>query len=202
MSTNPLTLTTELEAVNLMLQAIGESRVTTLDTATHEDAGDALRLLRHWNMTVQEQGWRFNYRKDVKLTRGADLDIDVPENILRVEPSYLSPEANFSMIEGKLFNLDTNSFEWADGIYVNYVLLYDFEVIPQAARSYILQEAGLEFIGNEVPASNRGSFSAQRREMALRQLRRTESITRRPNMLTGSIHTLSMLAARPQFIPR
>lgn len=199
---NPLTLTTELEAVNLMLNAIGETRVVTLDAATHEDAGDALRLLRHWNMTVQEEGWRFNTRYDVLLTRDADGFIFPPANTLNIEAAGRDSDKNVSYIDGKLFDLDNNTFVWTEDIYTTQTLLYDFGQLPQSARNYILQCAGLEFIGNETPSSNRGQFSQSRLVNARAQLRRTEAKIRKPNMLTGSFHTLKTFAARQPFIPR
>lgn len=55
--------TTELEAVNAMLAAIGEAPLpagTDLATATQADVGNALNILRNSTREVQSMGWKFN----------------------------------------------------------------------------------------------------------------------------------------------
>lgn len=201
MPTNPLTLTSELDAVNLMLRAIGESRVQTLEDATHEDAADALELLRHWNMTVQEEGWRFNTRAGVLLTRNQSNEIVLPFNTLAVETSGESSDIAVSFIEGKLFDISNNTFTWNQDLYVTYKLHYAFTKIPQAARNYIVQCAGLEFVGNETPGTSRPQFSRERLIQARSALRRTEALIRKPNILNGSLHALKMQIGRRPFTP-
>ena len=201
MPANPLSLTSELDAVNLMLRAIGESRVQTLEDATHEDAADALELLRHWNMTVQEEGWRFNTRVDVLMTRDPSNQISTPVNTLSVRTSGDSVDVPVSLIDGKLFNVQDNSFDWTRDLYVTLVLHYDFAKIPQSARNYIVQCAGLEFVGNEAPSTPRPQFSRERLLAARSALRRTESLVRKPNIITGSLHALKMQIGRRPFTP-
>lgn len=201
MPANPLSLTSELDAVNLMLRAIGESRVQTLEDATHEDAADALELLRHWNMTVQEEGWRFNTRVNVLLTRNVGNEIIPPEKTLAIETVGDSADVAISFIEGKLFDVKNNTFEWDRDLYCTYQLHYDFTKIPQSARNYIVQCAGLEFTGNESPSTGRSQFSRERLMSARSALRRAESIIRKPNILTGSLHVLKMQIGRRPFTP-
>jgi hypothetical protein len=52
--------TTELEAVNTMLNTIGEAPVNTLVNMTSVDASSALSILNSVNREVQSQGWFFN----------------------------------------------------------------------------------------------------------------------------------------------
>ncbi len=55
-----LTPTTELEAVNAMLAAIGEAPISALEGATQADVQIALALLRMTTREVQSWGWRWN----------------------------------------------------------------------------------------------------------------------------------------------
>lgn len=58
-----LSATTELEAVNAMLSAIGEAPLaagTDLATATQADVQMALNILRNVTREVQSMGWKFN----------------------------------------------------------------------------------------------------------------------------------------------
>lgn len=62
-----LSATTELEAVNAMLSAIGESPVETVDTA-HADVERAVNLLRDKTRTLQNRKWKFNTEFGLALT--------------------------------------------------------------------------------------------------------------------------------------
>jgi hypothetical protein len=54
-----LTATTELEAVNAMLSAIGEAPVSSVDTA-REDVDRAVNILRNKTRELQNKRWKFN----------------------------------------------------------------------------------------------------------------------------------------------
>lgn len=201
MPANPLLLMTELEAVNAMLAAIGESPVLSLDVATHQDAANALTLLRSTSRAVQEQGWRFNTQDNVLLTRNGSNEIELPANTLRVETTGRSATTPVSYIDGKLRDVQNNSFVWKQDVYVTLTLHYDFNVIPQAARSYIMQLAGHQFIGNEAVTSGRSQFTQLALGMAQSSLKRTESLIRRPNMLTDSYSVAKIAFGRQPFYP-
>ena len=50
----------ELDAINEMLAAIGESPVTTLDEDGSADVANARRILNRINRQIQSKGWAFN----------------------------------------------------------------------------------------------------------------------------------------------
>ena len=57
--------TTELESVNIMLAAIGESPVNTLTGTLPADVVMAQSTLTEVNKEVQSEGWSFNTEIDV-----------------------------------------------------------------------------------------------------------------------------------------
>lgn len=59
--------TTELEAVNAMLSAIGEAPVATVDDNEDEDVLLVVRTLRNAAREVQAQGWKFNTEFNLPL---------------------------------------------------------------------------------------------------------------------------------------
>ena len=67
-----LTPMSELEAVNLLLSAIGEAAVSSLETATTVEVTQAKNLLSNVNRAAQQKGWHFNTEWDVVLTRDTD----------------------------------------------------------------------------------------------------------------------------------
>lgn len=200
-STNPLTLTTELEAVNLMLFAISESPIASLDTPTHSDAASAITILRFWNMTVQEEGWRFNVRENVLLTRDGSNNIIPPVNTLNIDTFGYSKAESISHINGKLMDLSNNTFVWTKDLYVKYTLLYDFSQIPQSARNYITQLAGLQFIVGKSSDDTAATFTKQTVLASRAALRRSESLTRDPNIFTDSNFAQKFQYGRRPFYP-
>jgi len=85
-----LTPMTELEAVNILLAAIGEAAVSSLETATTVEVTQAKKLLSNVNRAAQQKGWHFNTEWDVVLTRDSDNRIPLSQSILSVyQPGQL-----------------------------------------------------------------------------------------------------------------
>jgi len=136
----------ELQAVNMLLAAIGEAAVSSLETATTVDVTQAKNLLSNINREVQQKGWHFNTEWDVVLSLDSDSRIPLGTSIL----SIYSP-TKLTTIRGRegssfLYDLDNNTFTW--GASVNdavTITLLDFEDIPQTARQYITSKAARIF---------------------------------------------------------
>ena len=142
-STVPIT---ELEAVNMLLAAVGESAVSSLETATTVDVTQAKNLLSNISREVQQKGWHFNTEWDVVLSLDSNSRIPLGTSILSVySPSKLTT------IRGRsgspfLYDLDNNTFTWTTSINdAVTITLLDFEDIPQTARQYITAKASRIF---------------------------------------------------------
>ena len=136
----------ELQAVNMLLAAIGEAAVSSLETATTVDVTQAKNLLSNINREVQQKGWHFNTEWDVILSLDSDSRIPLGTSIL----SIYSP-TKLTTIRGRegspfLYDLDKNTFIWGDSINdAVTITLLDFEDIPQTARQYITSKAARIF---------------------------------------------------------
>ena len=136
----------ELQAVNMLLAAIGESAVSSLETATTVDVTQAKNLLSNINREVQQKGWHFNTEWDVILSLDSDSRIPLGTSIL----SIYSP-TKLTTIRGRegssfLYDLDNNTFTWETSINdAVTITLLDFEDIPQTARQYITSKAARIF---------------------------------------------------------
>ena len=136
----------ELQAVNMLLAAIGESAVSSLETATTVDVTQAKNLLSNINREVQQKGWHFNTEWDVILSLDSDSRIPLGTSIL----SIYSP-TKLTTIRGRegspfLYDLDNNTFTWETSINdAITITLLDFEDIPQTARQYITSKAARIF---------------------------------------------------------
>ena len=146
MSHFSLVLSSELEAVNAMLRAIGESAVSTLENVTTVDVTTAKNILSDVNREVQQKGWHFNTEWDVTLTLDSDNRLPVGNNVM----SVYSPTKLLTMRRrsGSMFvyDLDNNTFTWSSSITDAVVIkLLDFEDLPQTARQYITAKASRIF---------------------------------------------------------
>ena len=136
----------ELQAVNMLLAAIGEAAVSSLETATTVDVTQAKNLLSNINREVQQKGWHFNTEWDVILSLDSDSRIPLGTSIL----SIYSP-TKLTTIRGRegspfLYDLDNNTFTWETSINdAITITLLDFEDIPQTARQYITSKAARIF---------------------------------------------------------
>jgi hypothetical protein len=136
----------ELEAVNMLLAAVGEAAVSSLETATTVDVTQAKNLLSNINREVQQKGWHFNTEWDVVLSLDSDNRIPLGTTVL----SIYSP-TKMTTIRGRegspfLYDLNNNTFTWTASINdAVTITLLDFEDIPQTARQYITTKAARIF---------------------------------------------------------
>ena len=137
---------TELQAVNLLLSAIGEAAVSSLETATTVEVTQAKKLLSNVNRAAQQKGWHFNTEWDVVLTRDADNRIPLSESILSVyQPGQLMTIRGRS---GSMFayDLDNNTFTWTKNLNnAVTITLLDFIDTPNTFRQYVTTRAARIF---------------------------------------------------------
>lgn len=142
-STTPIT---ELEAINMMLAAIGEAAVSSLETATTVEVTQAKNLLSNINREVQQKGWHFNTEWDVTLSRDSDNRIPLGSSVLSV---YVENElTTIRGIDGQMFlyDLDDNTFTWTKNLDdAVTITLLDFKNTPQALRQYVTAKAARVF---------------------------------------------------------
>jgi hypothetical protein len=142
-STNPIT---ELEAVNMMLSAIGEAAVSSLETVTTVEVTQAKNLLSNINREVQQKGWHFNTEWDVSLSRDAQNRIPIGSNTLSIHV-----ENQLTTIRGidgvmYLYDLDNNTFTWTTNLdNAVTIALLDFKNTPQSLRQYVTAKASRVF---------------------------------------------------------
>lgn len=144
METNALAPMTELEAVNEMLSAIGESPVASLAEAQGvPDAHTALALLRRISRAVQKKGWTWNTEEDYRLAPNAAGEIVLPANTIRVDPTDTTDD--FIFRGGKLWDRDEHTFAIGRAVNVDIVFMLPFAELPESAREFISAAAVRRF---------------------------------------------------------
>jgi len=185
--TTSTTPTSELEAVNLMLSAIGESPLSSLSDTTVVDAVLARNILSEVSRAVQSDGWHFNTETAFPLLPDfTSKEINVPANCLRVVTVYPDEEVDAVHRGKRLYDRKNHTYQFSKGLKVDMVVVLPFEELPETARRYIAVQAARVFQGRSVGSDTLHAFTALDERNALVALKRAEGVTGKHNILTDS----------------
>lgn len=189
-----LTLTTELDAVNIMLGTIGESPISSLDSSTGvADAAIARQILKEVSLQVQEEGWHFNTEYEFELAPSAETgEIFVPSNCLEVDASSLQG-VDVVVRGNRLYDKLHHTYVFTKTLKTDLVLLLEFNELPQSARHYISIRAARVFQQRMVGSDTLGSYTEKDEMRGLMALKRYEAKTADHNMLTGNYSVMRIL---------
>jgi len=178
--------TTELEAINIMLAAIGEAPVNTLTGSLPVDVKIAQSTLVEINKSVQAEGWSFNTEIDVTLTRNASKQIILPADVLRVDANiHQHPDIDPIQRGLKLYDRLKNTFEFDEDLICTVVYFRDFDEIPEQARSYINIRAARIFVDRLVSDQGLRTYTKEDEIRARVTLTETDLANGDHNMLRG-----------------
>lgn len=191
-----ITLTTEIEAINEMLNAIGEGQVSSLDTG-NADVQQCVRLLRDHSRKVQTKGWWFNREENYIITPDEDGYLRLPSNVLKVDTTgndrYLQPLIQRGL---RLYDPINHTLVFTKAVEVDLVVGLEWNDLPQSARNYITACAGLEFVDTDIANEVRHTFTKGRRDEAYLELLKEEAEAADYNILTDSISGLEIIRRR------
>lgn len=190
-----LTLTTELDAINIMLGTIGESPINSLDAATGVvDAVTARSILAEVAVQVQEEGWHFNTDYEFVLTPSVGTgEIFVAPNTIEVDVSAYTSDHDVAIRGNRLYDRKNKTFSFATSIKADLTILLEFNELPQAARHYITVRSARVFQQRVVGSDTLGSFTEQDEARALRAMRRYEAKTGDYNILTSNYSVMRVI---------
>lgn len=194
---------TELEAVNIILQTIGEAEVTSIEDITIEDAQMALSTLRQVSREFQSAGWHFNTDYDYPLTVNVDNKIQYPVSAAHVDPM---PDESKDLVKRGDFLYDrknrTFTFDANTTVDCTVVWLLDFEDMPQTAREYVTYRAARRFAKNVMGDEATVQYSLQDEQQARAAFIADEARRADHNMVTDSWSTSRMFYRRHGLIGR
>lgn len=190
-----LTLTSELDAVNIMLGTIGESPISSLDAATGvADAVIARQILNEVSIQVQEQGWHFNTEKNFELSPTLDTgEIFLPANCIEVDTMDGDADIDVAIRGRRLYDRTNHTYTFSKSLKTNMVLLLEFGDLPQAARHYISIRAARVFQQRVVGSDTLGTYTERDEVRGLTALKRFEAKTADYNILTGNYSVMNIL---------
>ena len=179
--------TTELESVNIMLAAIGESPVNSLTGTLPVDVRLAQSTLTEVNKEVQSEGWSFNTEIDVTQQRDSSTQqINLSTDILRIDPNIHQHPTIDAIQRGlKLYDRLNNKYEFDEDLICTVVYFRTFAEIPEPARRYITIKAARIFVDRLVSDDGLRTYTQQDEIRARAILMETDLANGDHNLLRG-----------------
>jgi Tail tubular protein len=146
----PPTLPSKQDAVNVLLQAIGEAPVNSIEVSESVDVAAAVQALDEISLAVQTKGWHWNREYGLKLTPNSQNQLVLPDNTLRVVKAYdEAPQLPRKVAQrgARLYDQQNHTFTFDDPLLVDLILFLAYEDIPAYAARYITIRAAMQFQG-------------------------------------------------------
>jgi hypothetical protein len=138
-----LSRTSYLEAVNRVLQMMGEAPVNSLQ-GQFGLAQQADDMLKDVSRKVQTDGWSFNtdYERDM-VPDSLTKEVVVGPSISRVVVDiYNYPSLDVVQRGDRLYDRRANSYQFDQAFKADVTYMLDWEELPEHARQYITIKAG------------------------------------------------------------
>jgi hypothetical protein len=178
-------LTTRLAAVNMMLEAVWESPVSSLDIPNIASVAFAKRVLDETSVSVQTRGWWFNSETCFPLAKTIANEFMVPANTLKIDAT----DTSIDVVQrgNRLYDRKNHTFTFVDTaspLKVDLVQFLEFEDLPQSARLYIAVFAARKFKAKWQNEAEQGPTAEE--VEALRNLEDDAAQAEDNNVLSGS----------------
>ena len=179
--------TTELEAINIMLAAIGEAPVNSLTGQVPVDVRIAQSTLIEVNKRIQSEGWSFNTEIDVTLVRNQTTkQIELSTDILRIDANIHQHPTIDPIQRGlKLYDRLNNRYEFEEDLICTVVYFRPFTELTEPARSYINIKAARVFVDRLVSDDGLRTYTEQDETRARAILMETDLSNGDHNILRG-----------------
>ena len=179
--------TTELEAINIMLAAIGEAPVNSLTGQVPVDVRIAQSTLIEVNKRIQSEGWSFNTEIDVTLVRNQTTkQIELSTDILRIDANIHQHPTIDPIQRGlKLYDRLNNRYEFDEDLICTVVYFRPFTELTEPARSYINIKTARVFVDRLVSDDALRTYTEQDETRARAILMETDLANGDHNILRG-----------------
>lgn len=159
----------ELDAINLTLEALGESRVMDINTS-NPSAGLARSALARNRRGLLSTGYWFNV-VEREITPTADGFIKIPWNQLAVYDAC--SDSKYGVRDGNLYNLVEQDAYFDSPVKVKVVLDLNFEDLPEHAAmwiaNYTAAQVYLNDLGSDGNYANYASEAERYKSLVLRE---------------------------------
>lgn len=181
-----ITLTSELEAVNTLLSAIGESQIHSLAVSGLADVAQARAVLDEISRDTQTTGWDFNMEADYPLVRDVDGFITLPASTLKANFTQTHADLQLAQRGLRLYSKLTHSYVFTVNLKGVLTFLLAWDELPQVARHYIMVRASRVFQARSLGSDTQFKFSEGEEGIALSAMQESEGDTGGHNVFSSS----------------
>ena len=174
------TLTTELQAVNTILSAVGEPPINSLDDSNPADAVIAHNILTEVSREIQSMGWHFNTVREVVFAPDTSDGnrINVGSNVVRVdlEPKHTG---SYDLVQrgSYLYDRKGQTSSFGSSVKATVVYMLSWDELPEPARRLITTRGARVFQARIVGSGDHYSFTVQDEMQAMAILKEFEGDT-------------------------
>lgn len=173
-----LTPTTELQAVNTMLNTIGQSPISSLPSVSGSnalvDAVIAEDVLNEISRAFQSEGWDFNTNTDYAIAPDVDGFLNVPSNTLSITTEEAYQYRKVTLRGSKMWDKTDNTFVFTETLKFKVIFFAAFTDLPEAARRYVTVRAARTFQDRIFGSDTVHVYSKQDEDMARANIERDE----------------------------
>ena len=138
-------ITTELDAINILLAAIGTSPVNNIDTA-NTDAVMAKNYINNALKEIQTEKWYFNTEDNYQLIPDINNEIHLADNIINIDSiGRFGENTNLIPRGKKLYDRLNHTYKIQNPITANIILCLEFDELPETAIQYIIAKAARKY---------------------------------------------------------
>lgn len=189
-----LSPTTELDAINTMLSAIGEAPVNTVEDNGVVDAVMARQILNGVSREVQSWGWHWNTEKEYLLVPTfPEGELVLPNTVLRVDTVSTDQDVDVVVRGNRLYDRRNHTYKFDRPLKVDMVILLQFHELPEPARRYITIRSARTFQERVVGSTDLSQFALKDELRALAVLREMDADTADYNILTDNYSVARVL---------
>ena len=180
------TLSSELEAINVMLAACDEAPVASTALTGLYPLDNARAILSETSRVVQSTGWKFNTEYEYPLSRDLNDNIPLPPGMLKVDVDNKWTKVDPVQRGSRLYDAKDHSYVFDENLTATVVFLLPWDDLPQSARHYITIRAARTMQGRSSVADTTYRYSADDEQVAYLALSGDEAEAGDANMLNDS----------------
>jgi len=182
---------TKLDAVNQILESIGEDPVSSLSSGL-PDAESAERILDRVSREVQAKGWLCNHERNYTMSITADKTIPLSGDVLRIDTvgkdkgTHVTVRKYLNQLH--LYNILDHTFNFQSSVIVDIVWERDIGDLTPELQLYITAKASRRFQESELGSVAADQFAVRAEQEAYASLMDAEAEADDSNALSDSAY--------------
>ncbi len=182
---------TKLDAVNQILESIGEDPVSSLSSGL-PDAEAAERILNRVSLEVQAKGWLCNHERSYTMPVTTEKTIPLSPDVLRIDTvdsdKGLHVTVRKYLNQPHLYNILDHTFFFDRALVVDIIWERDIGDLTPELQLYITAKASRRFQESELGSVAADQFALRAEQEAYAALMDAEAEAEDSNALTDSAY--------------